>query len=153
MLRSTRSRVGLAYLTAEAVGPRGATKLTRVAHQSPMRLLPMRTALAERAGAAACALGSYGGGVLGGDVMRLRVRATAGASLALTTQSSTKVYRAKRDGRATRQALDASVADGALLVVAPDPLVPFADSVYEQAQSFAIAPGACLLYTSPSPRD
>jgi urease accessory protein len=94
---------GLAMLTAEAVGPRGATKLTRVAHRNPMRLLPMRPAEAERAGSAQCALGSYGGGVLGGDTLELRLRCGAGAALTLTTQASTKVYRAKRDGRASAQ--------------------------------------------------
>ena len=49
-------------------------KRTAGAHRSPMRLLPMRTAGAETMGAAACALGSYGGGLLGGDTLSLQMR-------------------------------------------------------------------------------
>ena len=49
----------------------------------------------------------------------------AGAALLLTTQASTKVYRTKRDGIAATQSLNATVDDGGLLVLAPDPVVPY----------------------------
>ena len=49
-------------------------------------------------------------------------------------KASTKVYHAKQDGRAAVQRLDAVVEDGGLLVVAPDPLVPFANSQLERIQ-------------------
>ena len=137
------SRQGAAWLTAAVEG--GVTRLTRVAHRAPMRLLPMQPPGVAAAGAAACALGSYGGGLLGGDVVDLHVSAECGAVLALTTQASTKIYKAKADGVPTQQRLTAKVAAGALLVVAPDPLVPFAQSAYVGLQRYALEPGASLV--------
>ena len=137
------SRQGAAWLTAAVEG--GVTRLTRVAHRAPMRLLPMQPPGVAAAGAAACALGSYGGGLLGGDVVDLHVRAECGAVLALTTQASTKIYKAKADGVPTQQRLTAEVAAGALLVVAPDPVVPFAQSAYAGLQRYALEPGASLV--------
>ena len=137
------ARRGAAWLTAAVEG--GVTRLTRVAHRAPMRLLPMQPPSVAAAGAAACALGSYGGGLLGGDVVDLHVRAERGAALALTTQASTKIYKAKADGVPTQQRLTAEVAAGALLVVAPDPLVPFAQSAYAGLQRYALEPGASLV--------
>ena len=140
---SMATRQGAAWLTAAVEG--GVTRLTRVAHRAPMRLLPMQPPSVAAAGAAACALGSYGGGLLGGDVVDLHVRAERGAVLALTTQASTKIYKAKADGVPTQQRLTAEVAAGALLVVAPDPLVPFAQSAYAGLQRYALEPGASLV--------
>eukprot|EP00964_Phaeocystis_antarctica_P052113 scaffold30486_cov63-Phaeocystis_antarctica.AAC.7 len=136
-------RHGAAWLTAAVEG--GVTRLTRVAHRTPTRLLPMQPPSVAAAGAAACALGSYGGGLLGGDVVDLHVRAECGAVLALTTQASTKIYKAKADGVPTQQRLTAEVAAGALLVVAPDPVVPFAQSAYAGLQRYALEPGASLV--------
>ena len=138
-----RGKHGLACLVATA--DRGVTRLTNVSHRAPARLLPMRGALAEAAGAATCALGSYGGGLLGGDHIALDLKVDVGATLMLSTQASTKVYRTKEDGLPARQTLDASVGDGGLLVVAPDPLVPFAQSSYEGVQRFALHPGGSLV--------
>ena len=136
-------RAGGAWLTASV--EQGATRLTRVSHRAPARLLPMRTAAARAAGGAVCALGSYGGGLLGGDEVALHVHARRGASLALTTQASTKVYRARGDGRAAKQTLDATVEEGALLVVAPDAIVPYWDAAYEGHQRFTLERGASVV--------
>lgn len=136
------ARLGIALLRAEACGPRGGTALTRVVHRQPARLLPMDTAEAGKAGAVWCAIGGYGGGLLGGDHIDTRVTVAKGAKLCLTTQASTKVYRAKPDGRPAAQSLSAAVNDAGLLVLAPDPLVPFAGSGYRQNQSFCLSRGA-----------
>lgn len=45
------------------------------------------------------------------------------------SEASTKVYQAKADGRAALQRLTATVGPGGLLVLSPDPLVPFAQSL------------------------
>jgi urease accessory protein len=74
---------------------------------------------------------SYGGGLVGGDAVRLAVDVGPGAMALLSTQSSTKAY---RSDRGTSTHLDAIVGDGGLLVVAPDPIVCFAGSSYRQAQ-------------------
>jgi hypothetical protein len=63
----------------------------------------------------------------------------------LTTQASTKVYCTKRDARVTRHTLAASVGQGGLLVLAPDPVVPYANAAYDQRQTFELAPGSSLI--------
>lgn len=118
----------------------GRTALTRIAHRAPMRLLPMRPSSAEDAGAAWCALGSLGGGLLGGDKIDVDVAVGEAASLCLFTQSSTKVYRTR--GPPSEQRLHARVARDALLVLAPDPIVPFEDAAYAQAQCFELEHGS-----------
>ncbi|KAJ1638794.1 UreD urease accessory protein-domain-containing protein [Pavlovales sp. CCMP2436] len=131
---------GQASVVAAVVGPVGRTVLTRISHRSPARLLPMRIPLAQAVGAAWCALGSHGGGLLGGDVVEVDVHVGAGATLALSTQSSTKVYRTR--GPASEQRVRASVARGGLLLSVPDALVPFAESDFEQSVAVALEPGA-----------
>jgi len=131
---SRRAQHGSAALTAEQV--LGATSLTRLSHRAPLRLLPMDPAATSKAGAAWCALGSFGGGLLGGDHGELDILVKKNATLNLCTQASTKIYRAKRDRVAAVQNLSAVVEPGGLLVVTPDPLVPFADAHFEQALTF-----------------
>ncbi len=92
---------------------------------------------------------SYGGGLVAGDQVTLAIEVRAGARLSLVTQGTTKVFKARGDaggssssaGSAgsgpsppTRQTLTMHVAPGAALCLLPDPVQPFADSVYEQVQ-------------------
>ena len=119
------------------------SRLTTVSHRAPARLLPLRGALAELAGAATCVLGSYGGGLLGGDIVDVNIHAKPGTTLVMGTQASTKVYRTNK--AEAQQRLDARVDAGALLVWAPDPLVPFARSAYEGLQSYKLAPGGSVV--------
>ena len=78
---------------------------------------------------------SLGGGFVGGDDVALGVHVAAGASLFLSSQASTKVYRASR----SRFSLDATVAAGATLIAWPDPITCFAGASFEQTQRFALA--------------
>ena len=89
-------------------------------------------------------LASYGGGLLAGDSIRLRVRCEAGSRLLLTTQANTRIFKSI-DGRQAEQITEGYVAENALAVVLPDPLVPQADSRYHQAQHWHLAPTATLL--------
>lgn len=77
---------------------------------------------------------SLGGGFVGSDDVRLSVEVAPGASLFLSSQASSKVYRAT-DARYT---LNATVAAGATLVSWPDPVVCFAGAGLNQRQSFAL---------------
>lgn len=74
---------GIATLVSTAAKG-GRTRLTRVSHKAPARLLPMRSPRAEEAGAAVCALGSFGGGLLGGDHVVVDVTVEAGIRITLT---------------------------------------------------------------------
>ena len=116
------------------------TAVTRCRAGSPLKLLTPRT----HGRAAWAFLGTYGGGLVAGDDIRLHVRAGEGTACLLSTQASTKIYRSS-DGVPCRQELTASVADGALLVSAPAPITPFAGAVFVQRQRFDLAAGASLV--------
>jgi urease accessory protein len=110
----------------------------RMAH-SPLKLLTPRS----NGPCAHVVTSTYGGGLLAGDEISLRLRAGDGTRCVLGTQASTKVY---RGGDATsRQSVDADVGRGAVLAVAPDPVTCFAGSRYEQRQRFRLAETASLL--------
>ena len=96
--------------------------------------------------ASAChvVLSSYGGGLVAGDAIRLRVAVGAGARLVLTTQASTCVFRSV-DGAVAGQHTVGELAENALAVVFPDPVVPQAASRYRQTQEWQLHPTALLL--------
>ena len=110
---------------------------------------------------------TYGGGLIAGDAITLRLKLDAGTRLAIATQGSTKVYRpaaatAPVDTSSTttttttihlnppatppitRQDLVVRIGAGAALWLAPDPVQPFAESVYAQSQVFNVERGASL---------
>ncbi|RZK47081.1 MAG: urease accessory protein UreD, partial [Hymenobacter sp.] len=89
-------------------------------------------------------LASYGGGLVAGDSIRLRVRCEEGSRLLLSTQANTRIFKSI-DGRQAEQLTEGHVAENALAVVLPDPLVPQAASRYYQAQHWQLAKNATLL--------
>lgn len=95
---------------------------------------------------AAChaVLANYGGGLVAGDSIRLRVRCEESSRLLLTTQANTRVFKSI-DGRRAEQITEGYLAENALAVVLPDPLVPQAASRYHQAQHWHLADSATLL--------
>jgi urease accessory protein len=105
--------------------------VSRAYATSPLRLLTPRS----HGRAAWVYAASYGGGLLGGDALGLTIQVRAGARAFLSTQASTKVYRADRPATVE---LTAGVADAAQLVVWPDPVVCFAGSTYLQQQTFDV---------------
>jgi urease accessory protein len=117
---------------------RGTTVLTRAMAASPLRLLhPKNSGTAAWVYAA-----TYGGGLLGGDAITLDATLGAGAHALLSTQASTKVYRA---GVRASQHLRVRADDDSLLVLLPDPVTPFANADYQQEQHFDLAPRATLV--------
>lgn len=89
-------------------------------------------------------LASYGGGLVAGDCIRLRVRGEVGSRLLLSTQANTRIYKSI-DGRQAEQFTEGHLAENALAVVLPDPLVPQAASRYRQTQHWHLAESATLL--------
>jgi urease accessory protein len=87
---------------------------------------------------------SFGGGLVAGDQTQLDLTVGTGASCFLGTQSSTKVYR-NPGGRPCSHATHAVVEADSLLVFAPEPVQPFAQSRYAQRQEFRLATGAGLV--------
>eukprot|EP00439_Symbiodinium_sp_Y106_P066506 s965_g10.t2 len=116
------------------------SSIMRLNHASPVRLLPMVNSAVERSGSAWGAIGSFGGGLLGGDEVDMAVEVDPYATLTLVTQASTKIYRTNQDLPAI-QRFAVRIKEGGLLVLAPDPLVPFASSQYSQQMCFTLTPG------------
>ncbi|MCJ1453877.1 hypothetical protein MMC28_004226 [Mycoblastus sanguinarius] len=88
---------------------------------------------------------TYGGGLVAGDHINLSIRLDAGTRLTITTQGSTKIFRpSTAPSPTTRQDLTVQVAPHAALWLAPDPVQPFAASLYAQTQIFHVEQGGSL---------
>lgn len=140
---------GLARLRATADAS-GKTRLTQVSHQSPLRLVPIPSTSIQQAGAAMCALSSYGGGMLPGDVHDITVDIQEKATLGLITQGPSRIYKRNKDAfeqdLTCRSALQAHVASDALFVFAMDPCVPFQHSAFQQSLDVTLEGRAsCIL--------
>ncbi len=118
----------------------GRTAVTRARASSPLKLLTPK----NNGRGAWVFTSTYGGGLVGGDEVTLKVSAGEGTTCFLGTQSCTKVYRPRLPGLACRQTLDAFVDEAAVLIVAPDPVMCFAGSTFVQRQRFNLAAGASL---------
>ena len=83
---------------------------------------------------------TYGGGIVGGDKISLSVSIAASTRLILVTQGSTKIFKSPTRDVVSGQSLDIRIASDAALCYLPDPTQPFGESVYEQKQTFHVAP-------------
>lgn len=85
---------------------------------------------------------------MGGDIVTLSIHVGQGSKLSVVTQGHTKIFKSASADIVTRQNLDVVIEEGAALCLLPDPVQPFAESVYEQTQIFRLqGEGAslCLL--------
>ena len=105
---------------------------------SPLRLLTPR----NHGRGAWAYTSTLGGGLVGGDAVRLRVDVGPGAAAVLASQGQNRVY---RSAGGCSSELVADVADGALLAVLPDPTVCFAGASYDQRTEVRLAPGASAI--------
>ena len=128
------------WSTLAVADVRGRSRLVACKNLQPLKLLQP----ASHGRACHVVLSSYGGGLVAGDVIRLRVAVQAGARLLLTTQASTRVFRSI-DGAVAEQHTVGELADNALAVVFPDPVVPQAASRYRQTQAWHLQPSSLLL--------
>jgi len=87
---------------------------------------------------------NFGGGLVAGDETALVLALGAGSCCYVGTQSSTKVYR-NPAGLACSHSTRATLAAGARLVFAPEPVQAFANSRYVQRQEFHLANDAGLV--------
>lgn len=129
---------GAASLTVERVA--GESAITSAQATSPLKLLAPRS----RGTSVWAFLSNFGGGVVAGDETSLNIQVGQEARCFLGTQASTKVYR-NPHGRPCGHRTRATVAEGGLLVYAPDPVQAFADSAYVQRQEFHLAESAGLV--------
>lgn len=116
----------------------GRSAVTRAYATSPLRLLTPSNA----GHAAWIYTSSFGGGLVDGDALSLDLTVCAGATGFVSTQAATKVYRSTRGARAD---VRATVAARACLVLAPDPVICFASSRYQQTQRVDLEADASLV--------
>lgn len=82
---------------------------------------------------------SYGGGLVSGDEVNLRVVVERGGRLCLQTQGSTKIFKQKTPSSPpTIQRMTVRIQPGASFLLLPDPVQPFAESNYVQHQIFEL---------------
>jgi urease accessory protein UreH len=125
--------------------PEGISGLQALSYQYPLKLVsPTRPSETK---SVLVFLLSFGGGLVGGDIVNLSVDVQTGAKLALVTQGHTKIFKSATPDIVTRQTMRVQIAADAALCLLPDPVQPFASSVYEQVQIFRLARNAslCLL--------
>jgi urease accessory protein len=115
--------------------------VTSLRSESPLRLL----SAAGGGHAAWVYQSSLGGGFVGRDDVALALTVERGATLFLSTQASSKVYRATD----ARFSLDATVGDDACLIAWPDPVTCFAGATFQQTQRFSLARSANLIVVDP----
>ncbi|MDO7847001.1 urease accessory protein UreD [Hymenobacter sp. M29] len=129
-----------AWSELEVAEVRGHSRLVVCKNIQPLKLLQP----ASHSRAAHVVLSSYGGGMVAGDVIRLRVKVDAGARLILSTQASTRIFRSI-DGAVAEQHTAGVLGKNALAVIFPDPVVLQAESRYRQMQTWDLEPTSLLL--------
>ena len=87
---------------------------------------------------------TYGGGLLGGDKINLKVSLDDNTRLVLLTQGSTKLFKSSSREIVSGQSLSVEIGSGAALCYIPDPTQPFGESVYKQKQNFKVSSGSSL---------
>lgn len=85
-----------------------------------------------------------GGGYLDGDRYRLNFGLEKNASMTITTQSATKIY--KTPHRAAYQEMTIHLKKGSFLEYLPDPLIAYKDACYIQKNKIYMERDATLLY-------
>jgi len=124
----------------EVAQVQGRSRLITCRNLQPLKILNPAAA----GGVCHAVLSSYGGGMVAGDTIRLRIKGGANTRLFVSSQSNTKIFKSI-DGQVAEQHLAGELADGALAVVFPDPVVPQAGSRYRQVQQWQLAANSLLL--------
>ena len=109
-----------------------------IASTSPLKLVSPAGAKDERA-VLVFAL-NHGGGLVAGDQIHVDINVHDGSRLGFLTQGSTKIYRSLPGAGRSMQAINATVGSQAALLILPDPVQPFRDSIGAQHQQFHIHP-------------
>jgi urease accessory protein len=137
-VHTTNTNAGRACLEVDFVA--GQSTVTRACAANPLKLLTPRS----RGASVWTYTSTFGGGFVAGDCVSLEVRLHPRTRCFLGSQASTKVYR-NPNALPCRHSLRADLGPGSLLVLAPDPIQCFADSIYAQRQEFHLEAGAGLV--------
>ncbi|WP_334171651.1 urease accessory protein UreD [Sinomonas sp.] len=123
------------------VGVRG-SRSTAVGQFTSGSLRVLRAHYPDASGQPSFTIVNPGGGYLGGDAYATRVDVLPAASVLLTTQSATKVYRTPQGPARAIQHFE--LAPGARLESVPDALIAYREARYQQDTFVEMAPDASL---------
>ena len=121
----------------------GRTKLAESRQEAPLRVV---RAFETEDGDALVHLHNVSGGLLGGDLLQLHVRARGGTNVQITTTGATRIYRARCGAGAATQVNAISVDRDALLEYVPDAIIPFAGARFAQQTTIRLEAGAGLFW-------
>jgi urease accessory protein len=124
-----------------ARGADGASYLREQSFRAPLHLSKPH----EDAGALVVNLVNPTAGIFDDDEIEINVSAEEGASLVLTTPSSSRVYRS-RDGGFAKVHQTLSVMKDAFVEFYPEPFIPHAGARYHQHNTLRAARGASLVF-------
>jgi urease accessory protein len=110
-------------------------------HRGALRIL--RPHYLDESGQVCYVMVNPGGAYLGADLFVIDVEVQAGASLLLTTQSATKVYRTP--GSFAEQRMTLRLGDNAQLELAPDQLIAYREASYRQRTHVTVRPTSSLI--------
>ncbi|QDA61215.1 urease accessory protein UreD [Hymenobacter jejuensis] len=124
----------------EVAEVQGKSRLISCKNVQPLKILNPRSP------AAGChaVLSSYGGGMVAGDKIWLRLTGHANSRLFLGSQANTKIFKSLQ-GAAAEHVIEGKLGAGALAVVFPDPVVMQERSQYRQVQQWDLQPDSLLL--------
>lgn len=121
----------------------GETVVRLIQQQPPWRVI---RAFPSGSGEALAHLHNVSGGVLDNDDLRLQVEVGPGARAQLTTTGATRVYRSRSPEAVSRQQTDIQVAERGFLEYLPDPLIPYAQSRFQQSIAIELGDEATLFW-------
>jgi urease accessory protein len=110
-------------------------------HRGALRVL--RPHYLDESGQVCFVLVNPGGAYLGADLYTIDVVVESGASLLLTTQSATKIYRTP--GSFAEQRMDLKLGEGARVELAPDQLIAYREASYRQNTRISVHPTSSLV--------
>ena len=116
----------------------GSTIVRTVVAKSPLRLLTPQ----NQGSAAWVYMSTFGGGLVDGDALKIKINVGADATAVLLSQSATKVYRSEVG---SSQILEGQIQKGATLYSIPDPIFCFEGSNFSQVQRYNLEESASLL--------
>ena len=119
----------------------GKSIATHQFHQGALRVL--RPHYLDDSGQVCYVVVNPGGAYLGADLYVLDVEVGDGASLVLTTQSATKIYRTP--GSFAEQRMTVRLGEGARLELVPDQLIAYREASYRQNTHITVRPSSSLV--------
>lgn len=119
------------------------TILNVVAQTPPLKVI---RAFEQESGGVLVHLHNVSGGVLSGDSLEYDINLAPDTEVQLTTTSATRVYRRREGAPSAVQCTNITVGRNALLEYVPDPVIPFAHSLYKQETHIKLEDGAGVFW-------